>query len=105
MDWMKLLAEQSFAVVVAVAMAYWIAQLTKHHREDIKTLVTSFREEQKEERKATEARIEKMMQDHIMERTESRQQWQHSLNNISENVSSLANEVREMAAQRVRSGA
>lgn len=102
MDWMKLLAEQSFAVVVAIGMAYWISQLTKNHREDIKALVTSFRDEQKEERRSNELRIEKMMQDHIMERTESRQQWQHSLNDISKNVSSLAEEVRELTVLRLK---
>lgn len=83
-------------------MAYWISQLTKNHREDIKALVTSFRDEQKEERRSNELRIEKMMQDHIMERTESRQQWQHSLNDISKNVSSLAEEVRELTVLRLK---
>lgn len=72
-------------------------EMVTNHRSEIKEIITNYRADQKEERKAFEQKIDKIMADHIVERSEARQQWQFSIKEISEQVSDLTKQIREVS--------
>lgn len=98
----SLLERFGFPAATSIAALWWIAKKDKHNREDqintntvhanhVMTLTQQYRDDIKQLYKDFRGELERLMAEHAREREDARKSWQHSIEELKQEVKQINN--------------